>query len=349
MDLDKNLIPLRLEMAGMAGKLFELLGVRPEKVDEKQRQKLAAYAFGMNFAMGMQNRLGPPQVHALAISYLVDTFRYTDQQAVQFAQLMINATAKDSPHPTLKAIGHRGIDGHALLKQGQTDRLREDLQDLLGIARSPAAKPTTTAPVSGGRFRAEREKIYHEFFGKKARVERENGPARPQVDVYTFEPGHNEREFFTMVTGGMSDLPMNLPKGALCRRRAEIILYVDEPKGEYVQLLRWLAHNPHDLNRHYGPGTTMNNGNPPEPIFEGSRQDTFFFLPTFMEPDDTLADHLVLDGDAVGFLWLVPITSKECVHILRHGPEAFLDLMREHDHPMVLDERRKSHLSKKWE
>ena len=37
-------------------------------------------------------------------------------------------------------------------------------------------------------------------------MDRESGPARPPVDVYTFEPGHNEREFFTMVTGGMSGI-----------------------------------------------------------------------------------------------------------------------------------------------
>ena len=42
----KDLVPLRLEMAGIANRLFEVVGTRPQQVSEKERQKLAAYAFG---------------------------------------------------------------------------------------------------------------------------------------------------------------------------------------------------------------------------------------------------------------------------------------------------------------
>jgi hypothetical protein len=151
----KDLVPLRLEIAGMANRLFELVGFRPAEATEKQRQQLAAYAFGMAFALGQDHHLSPPEVHGLTISYLRDVFKYGDMQVVQFSDLLIQATASPSPQPKLKAIGHRGIDGYVLLKQKQIDRLREDLQDLLGLARIAQAPAVPAAPKPS--FRAARE------------------------------------------------------------------------------------------------------------------------------------------------------------------------------------------------
>lgn len=340
----KDLVPLRLEVAGMANRLFELVGVRPQQATEKQRQQLAAYAFGMTFALGKQHGLAPVEVHGLVMSYLRDVFHYADLQVVQFSELLIQATANPSPNPKLNAIGHRGIDGYFLLKEGKIDRLREDLHDLLGIAKKPAAK--AVAPAAQNQLRAAREQVYLRFFGKSFSVNRQNGPQKPTVEVYAFEPGHAEREFYTVVTSGMSDAPMNVPEGG-SGARAEIILYVDEPTEQHVNVLRWLARIPHDQGRWYCPGTTMNNGNPPQPIFEGSRLDCFFFLPTYVTPDCDLAKHLVLGKDPVSFLWLVPITSKECAFILKRGPQEFVARMTESENPIVLDEQRRSYLRSK--
>src|SRR5438128_2445833 len=75
-------------------------------------------------------------------------------------------------------------------------------------------------------FSEAREKIYNEFFGEALNVSHEVIPLIPHIDVYTYQPGHNDRDFFTLVTGGMSDLEMTLPAGAAgAPRRVEFIFY----------------------------------------------------------------------------------------------------------------------------
>src|SRR6185503_5322337 len=70
-----------------------------------------------------------------------------------------------------------------------------------------------------------REKVYDELFGESDFVYHELLPLVPHVDVYRISPT-DDRPFYTFVTGGMSDLPMNSPKelGAACRR-VELVFY----------------------------------------------------------------------------------------------------------------------------
>jgi len=60
-------------------------------------------------------------------------------------------------------------------------------------------------------FAEARESVYERFFGKAARVFHEVIPLIPHIDVYTHDPGHDGRNFYTLVTGGMSDLEMTVP------------------------------------------------------------------------------------------------------------------------------------------
>jgi len=56
-----------------------------------------------------------------------------------------------------------------------------------------------------------REKVYEELFGKSDTVFHEVIRLVPHVDVYKFQPT-TARDFFTFVTGGMSDLAMASPQ-----------------------------------------------------------------------------------------------------------------------------------------
>jgi hypothetical protein len=123
----------------MATDLFGVVGVPFEQTSELQRQILAAFAFGMIFAVGKINRLSPPDVHALAICCLMDVFKYADHQAIAFSSdLIAHASSKD-PNDTHKAIIHRGIDGHHQWQQKQTDRLRENLDGIFQVLGARAA------------------------------------------------------------------------------------------------------------------------------------------------------------------------------------------------------------------
>lgn len=188
-----------------------------------------------------------------------------------------------------------------------------------------------------------REPVYRELFGDCFTVNHELQPLVPHVDVYHFEPGYDERSFHTLITGGMSDLPMYwTPEGVA--RRVELVIYTDRFEPHVVELLRWLAHLVHDQATWLSPGSTMTNGHPPQPIFDGSVLDCFAFLDSVVQPDAFLRDKLVLGGDPVDLLWVMPITAKEMGVIRERSLDAFLDLLDANHHPHVLNVRRRSYV-----
>ena len=63
-------------------------------------------------------------------------------------------------------------------------------------------------------FRQAREAVYERLFGKSLKVSHELLPLIPHIDVYIFKRSQGEKEVYSLVTGGMSDLEMTLPHGA---------------------------------------------------------------------------------------------------------------------------------------
>jgi hypothetical protein len=198
---------------------------------------------------------------------------------------------------------------------------------------------------------AAREKVYAKFFGSKWTVDREDEPDGPPIDVYVFEPGEDgrgkERDFYTLVTSGMSDERMRVRKGVPFRR-GELILYVADPTELHIGLLRFLARLPLvQETTWYGFGTTMTNGNPPRPIFDDSDLSCYLFLEPVVGRDNVVHEKLEVDGDPVAMLWVVPITEAECQYIIDRSPDEFLDLLDRKKHPFVLDEGRRSYVRAK--
>ena len=193
---------------------------------------------------------------------------------------------------------------------------------------------------------AARQEAYEGLFGKRWTVDiTEDEGDGPAIDVYTFEPDDvKKRDFYTLITGGMADERMRVPKGA-DYKRAELVMYVAEPTETHVELLRWLATLPHvQEGTWYGPGTTMTNGSPPCPIFDGSVLDNFLFLESIVSPDNTLPEWWILDDDPVGLLWVVPITDAERRFIQDRELSDFLELLDRKGHKHVLDEGRRSYV-----
>jgi len=194
-------------------------------------------------------------------------------------------------------------------------------------------------------YAEERERGYEALFGESAEVLHEMVPFVPHVDVFQYPPTA-ERDFWTLATSGMSDLPMTLPRGVPREyRRGELIFYCDEPRPVYCELLRVMAHFPHDNKTWLGPGHTMPNGDPPAPLFEDTPDlDSLVFSASIVSPDNTLAERLVLNGDPVSFLWVVPITAAECEFKLQKGMDALYDLFDEVEHPHVFTGNRESYV-----
>jgi hypothetical protein len=129
--MERDLRPLRSEVGDLAAKLFTVIAIPFENTSELQRQVLAAFSFGMVFAVGQVHRLSPAEVHALGLCLLSDVFRYSPEQSAAFAAELISAASDRSVQPTTNAIIHRGIDGHAQIESGSTAALRANVVGVL--------------------------------------------------------------------------------------------------------------------------------------------------------------------------------------------------------------------------
>ena len=163
------------------------------------------------------------------------------------------------------------------------------------------------------------------------------------LEVLQIPPGFHGRDFHTLVTSGLSDRPMPVPEELGSEhRRAELALYLRRPGPEHVRLLQTCAALAGEPDTWLGHGHTIPNGQPPAPLFPGSSLSAVLLLRTILEPDAFLGDHLVLEGDPVNLLWLVPITTAELELKLVQGLEALLQRFDDGGLSHVLDEGRGS-------
>jgi hypothetical protein len=195
-------------------------------------------------------------------------------------------------------------------------------------------------------FVAVREKVYRDLFGEAQGVSHEVIPLVPHIDVHTYVRSSRQGDAFALVTSGMSDLPLRVPpaagNGAPCR--VELIFYCAEPKKEYLETLRWVARFPHDQKTWLSFGHTLPNGDPPAAFWGSEILDTLLFMPTIVQRDQKLPKELVLAGDPVHFLWVVPLSTPECNLKLEKGFGAILEVFEKNRHPHVFDPTRRSYV-----
>ena len=191
---------------------------------------------------------------------------------------------------------------------------------------------------------AERERVYEEMFGTIDEVNHEVIPFVPHIDLYRFAPTE-KRPFFTFITGGMSDVAMNAPAElGPAFRRVELVFYASEDKPEYLNLLRDLAHFPHDNQTWLHWGHTMPNGMPPAPLLGTSHLDCMLFMESILTPDSTLGERLAWRDEPVNLIWVMPITMAECDFKLERGSDELYDLFSTHQHPFIFAGDRASYV-----
>ena len=190
--------------------------------------------------------------------------------------------------------------------------------------------------------RKAREEVYLRRFGTATQVWHE--PIPPHIDVMEFYRSSENGSVCTLVTSGMSDLAMKIPPKAEVPARVELIFYCKEPQQVYNSTLRFLAHFAHDQKTWIGAFHTIPLGNESKGIMGSSTLDTIFLLPPIVKKDQDLGGELILNGDAVEFLWVVPISAAECKLKLDKGSGALLDVFTQNRHPHVYDPKRKSYV-----
>jgi hypothetical protein len=198
-----------------------------------------------------------------------------------------------------------------------------------------------------------RDSHYRKWFGdsENARVWHEVVPVIPHIDIHVFPPSTKlGRNYFTLITSGMSDEKMNLPKGVDKQfARAEIIFYVSEDetrkdqteKPWYVEAISFYAHFPFNFKTWLAFSHTLPNGNPPAPVVEGSILTTAIFLPAIFEPNQFTQD-FKLDDEKVNFLWLTYLSDKETEFKLNDGMDKLADEFNQDNFPKVFNPFRKS-------
>ncbi|MGG1442445.1 Imm48 family immunity protein [Brevibacillus laterosporus] len=108
-----------------------------EETTELERQVIAAFCFGAINVIVQRDDLSQPQAHALTITLLINVFKYSENQAVSFADDLIKATSKEH-YPVMNTIIHRGIDGHYQYINNMDVELKKNITDVIKAIKKNA-------------------------------------------------------------------------------------------------------------------------------------------------------------------------------------------------------------------
>jgi hypothetical protein len=170
-------------------------------------------------------------------------------------------------------------------------------------------------------------------FGKVANVFHELISDTVHVDILVVEPT-KAHPYMILVTAGMSELPMQVPKDVRAPRFAELVMYLI-PSGEMSQEgfadekvywpfrhLKQLARMPHSLDTWLMAGQTVST-DPPEPVAPGVP----FCALGVLELLDEKARRLAIRDDLeIAFLQVVALHREELDAKMEQGPDRLADL-----------------------
>jgi hypothetical protein len=169
------------------------------------------------------------------------------------------------------------------------------------------------------------------------------------IDVFYVEPT-DAKPYHTLITSGMSDLPMTVPDGAEEFQHAELLLglppswpltreaFQDERNYWPVRWLKMLARLPHEYDTWLGYGHTIPNGDPPKPFAPSTKLCCQLLLLPVLTPAEFLT--LETAERIIHFYAVVPLYLEEMNFKLRHGTEALEELLRKQEVTELLDVRR---------
>jgi hypothetical protein len=190
-----------------------------------------------------------------------------------------------------------------------------------------------------------------EHVGKVATVFHEIISDVVHVDIHPVQPT-SERPYWTLITSGMSDLPMSAPPGAEEFAYAELMLCLpktwkmdqkewdDEAHYWPIRWLKLCARFPHLYHTWLFWGHTIPNGDPPEPFASGTAMCGMLLGTPRTVPDD-FTRLPIRDDKVIHFLALYPIYQGEMELKLKEGTERLDELFETHKVTELLNPRRK--------
>ncbi|MFZ5893346.1 MAG: suppressor of fused domain protein [Myxococcota bacterium] len=223
------------------------------------------------------------------------------------------------------------------------------------ILRHAAADP----PQGYAEMDSEAHNAIHEhlctFVGEPANVFHELVSETVHIDVHIIPPSQDDNSY-TLVTTGMSDLPMTAPAGAEDFRYAELLIslpstwtpgllwkadFSDESIYWPIRLLKTLARFPHTYNTWLGYGHTIPNGDPPRPYADGTELCCALVMPAPTLPRE-FARLAVRPGKTISFYAVVPLYESEMRFKLNEGTDPLLERLFDESVTEFLDPKRPS-------
>jgi Suppressor of fused protein (SUFU) len=199
--------------------------------------------------------------------------------------------------------------------------------------KTPETQPPLVAPISENidavvkhiaKHLGEPERVFHELISTTVHID---------VHIVDATP---DRPWVSLVTSGMSDIPMITPEGAEEFRFAELMMRLpadwdlgsgglaNEPNHWPIRTLKFLARFAHEHETWLGYGHSIPNGNPPEPISSDLPFAGMILSVPWIGGEEFAVLRLP-DGAAVRIWSIIPLHPSEIAFKLTHGSEAFFD------------------------
>ncbi|MEP3480807.1 MAG: suppressor of fused domain protein [Fuerstiella sp.] len=177
------------------------------------------------------------------------------------------------------------------------------------------------------------------------------------IDVHWVKPTKH-RPLHTLVTSGMSDLPMTVPDELKEFEFAELLVTlpkdwkIDEKSFENerwywpVRLLKGLARLPHEYETWLGVGHTIPNDDPPEP-YDGSTKLCGSLIAPPVTLDEEFHELECPNKGIINFYSVLPLYNEEMDFKLSKGLEGLIPKLEKHQVTEVIDTNRVNTCRKK--
>ncbi|MEO8606251.1 MAG: suppressor of fused domain protein [Chloroflexota bacterium] len=168
------------------------------------------------------------------------------------------------------------------------------------------------------------------------------------IDIHMVSPTP-ERNYYTLVTSGMSSQPMKTPEGAEAFRYAELMIclppnwpltqadFQDERNYWPLRWLKVLARLPHEYDTWIWASHTVPNGDPPKPFAPNTRLSGVILMQPSLMFSDAFIELKINDEKTVYFLSVMPLYREEMDFKLKNSAGSLLNDLAEAGVTEVLD------------
>ncbi|MBO3742293.1 suppressor of fused domain protein [Actinoplanes flavus] len=174
-----------------------------------------------------------------------------------------------------------------------------------------------------------------EYFGPVEFVYHEMLSHLVAVHVYVVEPTE-QRPYRTLITSGMSELPMTVPDGVSPYAEVMLSLPADWPLDREslsdpaiywpIRVLKEIARLPHEYGTWIGEWHSVPNGDPAEPYAPGVGFAAVVVTPMLRVPAEARTI-VASDGTEINLLAVIPLHADEAAVKVARGTDALIEIL----------------------